>query len=565
MQWGGFAGGFAQGFNNGVQMGKTINDLRKQQNIEDVRKAAVAEAATARGDSVAGMIKDNGITGAPAEGATPTESGPATVATAPATGQPAPDSPGVTTAPVIEPAISATPANGAPASVTPAAANPAATQTPSATPAQTTPGMPPEAAVTPVAAPAPVAPAPAAAAPAVTPQTALAGQATPATPAQAAAATGIPVPKRFTVGDQSFDTREQAQAAAEKLAPTQAEFTGKAVAKKLEAHFIETGDIESAEKWSKWAKTKDNERKMETWADAFKAAQTGDYVGSARKLMKLYPDFNDGHTLVSATAVKDANGKETGFKMTTRDASGKETTIEHDAQTISRVGLAQMNPQKMFEMDRAEQVAAATARAKAAADRANDARTLNKELIVEGVKAKSTEARDTRKYAQEDKTNAAKAEQELEKLTIGKQLDQANVGARVKAEANTKIDFLKRSGYTEDQITGMVPEILGVGSKKTTDPTERRAIVTTELAKDPMFARKSTEEKNKAVDGMMDVIYGPSGSAPAPGARPAPRNNTVANPFVPAATAAGGLPAQGTAKPGGVPVLDTKTGKIIYR
>jgi len=557
MQWGGFAGGFAQGFNNGIQMGKTINDVMKQKKIDDVRKAAVDEASTARGESVSGMIKDNGITGAPAAAAaTPADSGPETVATAPATGQPAPDTPGVTTTQaVIEPAVTATPAGGAPASITPAAANPASTQTPAATPAQATPGMPPEAAT----APAPTA------APVVTPQAALAGQATPTTPAQVASA-GIAAPKRFTVGDQSFDTREQAQAAAEKLAPSRAEFTGKAVAKKLEQHYIETGDIESAEKWSSWAKTKDNERKMETWADAFKAAQTGDYVGSARKLMKLYPDFNDGHTLVSATAVKDANGKETGFKMTTRDAAGKETTIEHDAQTISRVGLAQMSPQKMFEMDRAEQVAAATARAKAAADSANDARTLRKDLIVEGVKAKNVEARDTRKFAQDDKTNATKADQELEKLTIGKQLDQANVGARVKAEANTKIDFLKRSGYTEDQITGMVPEILGVGSKKTTDPTERRAIVTTELAKDPIFARKSTEEKNKAVDGMMDVIYGPSGSAPAPGARPAPRNNTVANPFVPAATAAGGLPAQGAAKPGGgVPVLDTKTGKIIYR
>lgn len=561
MQWGGFAGGFAQGFNNGVSMGKTINDAMKQKKLDDVRKAAVDEASAARGESVAGMIKDNGITGTPAPAAAiPTESGPATVATAPATGQPAPDTPGVTTTmPVAEPVVTATPAGGAPSSITPAAANPSATQTP----AQAAPGMPPEAAVTPTAAPAQAATAPVAA-PVVTPQTSLAGQATPTTPAQVAAA-GIAAPKRFSVGDQSFDTREEAQAAAEKLAPSRAEFTGKAVAKKLEQHYIETGDIESAEKWSAWAKAKDNERKMETWAGAFKAAQTGDYVGSARQLMKLYPDFNDGHTLVSATAVKDANGKETGFKMITRDKAGKETTIEHDAQTISRVGLAQMNPQKMFEMDRAEQVAAATARAKAAADKANDARTLNKELIVEGVKAKSTEARDTRKFAQEDKTNAAKADQDLEKLTIGKMMDQANVGERVKAEANTKIDFLKRRGYTEDQITGMVPEILGVGSKKTTDPTERRAIVTTELAKDPMFARKSTEEKNKAVDGMMDVIYGPSGSAPAPGARPTPRNNTVANPFVPAATAAGGLPAQGAAKPAGVPVLDTKTGKIIYR
>ena len=548
MNWGGFAGGFAQGFSNGISMGKTINDVMKQKKIDDVRKAAVDEAAAARGESIAGLVKDNGITGAPA----PASDQPA----APAT-----ESPGVTTSsvaqPVAEPSPSATAAPAA-AGVTPAA--------PVAAPAAPAPGMPPEAnapAAAPVAAPT-ASPAPAA--PAVTPQTALAGQATPATPAQAAAA-GIPAPKRFSVGDQSFDTREEAQAAAAKIAPTQAEFTGKAVAKKLEQHFIETGDIESAEKWGAWAKAKDNERKMETWADAFKAAQTGDYVGSARKLMKLYPDFNDGHTLVSATAVKDSSGKEVGFKMTTRDKNGKETTIEHDAQTISRVGLAQMSPQKMFEMDRAEQVAAATARAKAAADKANDERTLRKELVVEGVKAKNVEAQNARKYAQDDKTNATKANQEIEKLTISKQLDQANVGAKVKAEANTKIDFLKRSGFTEEQITGMVPEILGVGSKKTTDPTERRAIVTTELAKDPIFARKSAEEKNKAVDGMMDVIYGPSGSAPAPGSVPAPRTRggAAANPFVPAATAAGGLPAQGAAKPAGVPVLDTKTGKIIYR
>jgi hypothetical protein len=571
MQWGGFAGGFAQGFDNGIRIGKTVNDLRKQQKVDDVRKAAVDEATAARGDSIANLVKDNGITGAPATTTTPAaESGPATAATAEATGQPAVDTPGVTTTmPVVEPAVTATPSSGAPASATPAATNPSATQTPAPTPAQVTPGMPPEAA-SPVAAPAAAAPAPAAA-PAVTPQTALVGQTQPATPAQAAAATGIPAPKRFTVGDQSFDTREQAQAAAAKLAPSQAEFTGKAVAKKLEQHFIETGDIESAEKWSTWAKAKDNERKMETWADAFKAAQTGDYVGSARKLMKLYPDFNDGHTLVSATAVKDASGKEVGFKMTTRDAAGKETTIEHDAQTISRVGLAQMNPQKMFEMDRAEQVAAATARAKAAADKANDERTLRKDLIIEGVKAKNTEARDTRKFEQENKTNATKADQDLEKLTISKQLDQAGVGEKVKAEANTKIDFLKRKGYTDDQITGLVPLILGLGEhKKVTDPVERRAIIATELSKDAGWnaTNKTPELKKKAIDNMMDVIYGPSGAAPAPSTGAAPRTpgkvQIVPNP-VAADTAASGLPPQAMPKPAGIPVLDTKTGKIIYR
>jgi len=513
MQWGGFAGGFAQGMNSGISMGKTINEVMKQKKIDDVRKDAVAEAASARGDAVSGMVKDNGA---------PSPATPATVATA--SGINVGETPGVTTtAPVVQPETTVI----APDAAAPAAApvTQGVAPSPAITPAQAAPGMPPEAAPN---APAPAAPtqAPVAAA---TPQAALSGQA--ATDARPVSA-GLPQ-KRFSVGDQSFDTREEALAAAGKAAPAQSEFTGKAVAKKLEQHFIETGDIESAEKWGTWAKTKDNERKMETWAGAFKSAQQGDFMGSARQLMKLYPDYNDGMKLVSATAIKDASGKETGFRMTTRDAAGKETTVEHDAQTISRVGLAQMSPQKMFEMDRAEQVAAATAKAKAAADAANDARTLKKELIVEGVKA------GTAREAATVKNN-----RDVENLGIADQLKNANLGAADKRKIETKIDFLKRSEYTEDQIKLLMPAIVGAGDhKKVTDPTERRAIIATELAKDMMFMSKSPADKAKAVDELMSVIHGPSGAAPSPGT-PAAAVRTVANPVSPA-TAAGGLPAAG--------------------
>lgn len=510
MNFGGFAGGFSQGFSSGTKIGTTINDLLKQDKVEKVRAMAVEEANAAHAGQVSGMVKETGLGTKPADAS---QSAPAAAEPAGPTMQPAPAAI-VTTEPVASPSTTVM-----------------------------QPGMPMDASQAPAAAaPSPMTPQ------AITPQAA-----TPVPGAMPPAAAGLPQQKPFMVGDQGFSTREEATAFASQKAPPLSEFTGRALAGKMEQHYMESGDIETAEKWNAWSKSKKSERNMETWAEAYKMSQNGDFAGSARALMKLYPDYNDGLTLTNTEAIKDDKGREVGFKMTVKDKNGKERTIEHDAETISRTGLQQMTPQKMFEMDRAERVGASTARAKAAADNANDRRGLQKEILVEGVKAGTRAKEADVKFGRDKEIEAIKSDRDMQKLTTQQWLDDASMDSREKRKIETKIEFLKRSGRSEEDINNLMPALVGAGEhKKTTDPEERRALIMSDLMKNsPGFSNKKPDDKTRLVNEAMDVIHGPSSPAKAP-------------------AAAGGLPQPAAAAPAapakgkGTPYLKPD-GTIVYR
>jgi hypothetical protein len=150
-------------------------------------------------------------------------------------------------------------------------------------------------------------------------------------------------------------------------------------------------------------------------------------------------------------------------------------------------------------------------------------------------------AKEDRIAAREDKRLVYK-EDRADKREVAKGQREADRDAR---RAEREADNIELKARLEQQF------------KKVTDPTERRAIVTTELIKsDPSFSRKSPAEKAKAVDDVMATIY-PNGEGQSPKPAPAPAN-----------PAAGGMPAQPGAKAApatNVPssyVKDVKTGEI---
>lgn len=501
MQWGGFAGGLADGFEKGMRMGKSINDMIKENGIKNLREQASAEAKASYDADVSKRVTENA----------PKASDAATKATT-ATGSPQ-ETPGVTTvSPVVQPETTTIPPATAPAAAAPAAM-PSAAQPQVAAPQVAQPQAAPQAAAQP--------PVDIPAAPQGVQQ-----QAQP-TAAQPAAA-GIPnMP--FSVGGQGYATREEALAAAKKEGPSLQDVTGERVSKAMADYYIGQGDPEKADKFTKWSKDKKNEAKIQTWADASQLFKASDYMGSARKILKMHPNFDDGLTIKSATAVKDDQGRETGFKLVFTDASGKEHTQEHNAETIARIGLEAMNPMAQAEKDDAAARAAPVARAKAAADAANDSRDLRKQLIVEGVKA------DTAREAATVKDN-----RDMQTLTIKDQLEDAKLGRVESQKVQTKIDFLGRSGFTQGQINALMPALVGVGDfKKMTDPVETRGqILKLLLDKSFDFQNEKDPAKQRAmIDTFMVMQYG-EGSTGNPAA---PR--AVANP-VSAATAGGGLPAE---------------------
>lgn len=500
MNFGAFAGGFSTGFDNGVRQAKTIRDVIKERKLEDLRTQGMEEAQNARAAAVNGMITEN-----------PTEAAAKTAETA-------------KPAPVVDKAIEP----GNPAQVEVTAAKPqetvspdagSVTATPRATTAPNTPavnGLPTQTA--PQAAPEQVP----AQQPAPTVQT------TPTAPAEATAQPAEAKPTataqgKFMVGGKSYATREEAYKAADAAAPTTMDFFMKNAVPKIAEQYIANGDIEKAKAWDEWSQQHKSQQAMKEWSSMYRAAQFGDFEKAADHAFNLYKQYDDGVTPVSKETVKDKDGNVTGFNVRLKnDKTGEVTSQFIDKKGLVEMGLSALAPNKMFEVAFQRQTAVDTA-AMNARIKANE-KALDYNLDVNKIKIKGKIDADAAAI-KEDRADAReikKGQQKLSEITLTKQLDAENMGAKERAKAETKIQLLTERGYTDEQITAMVPAIIGAGEhKKTTDPAERRALIASDMMKnDPKFSRSTKEQQNKAIDDMMSVIYGseqPAGKPPANG------------------------------------------------
>jgi hypothetical protein len=506
MNWGGFADGFSRGFGNGIYIGKTIEGARKQKELDDVRAQGIAEARAAQEKAVAASVRETGV-----DNATP--------ATAPNAS--APEAPAVQTAPVPAPE-KPTPLPMAPDMTT---ATPAASgiQTPASvaqsTPAQAAPALidPPRPATMPSD-------------PATT------GSQQPATEMPATpAANGIGVaekPKRFTVEGKGFATREEAVEEAKRLHRL-SNFSAKTIAEKMEQYHIENGNLEEADRWSKWYKSKDGERKLERWADAYKAYQQGDFVTAAQHLVRLHKDMPDGNTITAAEPVKDKDGNITGFNMKLKnDATGEERAQFVDPKSLTEYGLGALSPDKMFSAIYQRQAEADKLAAQGRLQAQKDAATFSRQMAVEkyrGDRQDSREAaKDNRSATRDERLHGYK----LDEMVTADQLKAMGAGRDERAKIQTKIDILKENGISPDVVRELVPHMVGGdGYKKGASPEEaQRMMLTDLLSKDtllPTMTKPEDREKRvnllkQNVDQAMKAIYGTGKDAPNPADTAAP-------------------------------------------
>lgn len=348
----------------------------------------------------------------------------------------------------------------------------------------------------------------------------------------APASNGLP----FVVNGKGYATEGEARAAAEKHVQSNPDAIYKNMAVRMKQAYIDRGDMEAADKWEKWSEEKENKATMKEWAGAYRAAQMGNFEKAADHVFELYKRYDDGITPLSKETVKDKDGNVTGFNVKLKvEKTGEERTQFIDRKTLTEMGLSALSPPQMFELQYKRQVEADKQAAAIAADNAKSNRDFKEKVVLQD----------------------RKHDQDLEKLTIDKQLDAANASNKVKREVGAKVEALRSAGYSDDFINGVLPGIIGVGEyKKQTSPEEARRLAFSDRVKsDPMFDRKSPEDQKKILDQDMALIYG--------GVKPSSVPSTAA-PSAPAA----GLP-QPSAAPssnkGKVPVFDTKTNSIIYR
>jgi hypothetical protein len=386
-----------------------------------------------------------------------------------------------------------------------------------------------------------------------------------ASPAPAGPATGgvtIAGGKRFMVGDQGFDDLASAQAHAAKQAPDINEMMRKTLVPKMQAIYMDQGDVAKADAWGQWAKSKEGEQKMADWGKAFSQAQAGNFGAAADQLAKMHADLNDGMTYLGHEDVKDKNGNLTGFNMTYKDdATGEQKSQFVDKHALIDQGLTALSPQAMFDQTYKAQAASDTMAAKEAIDNRNDARTAARQAAnAAAVTAREGVLQD-KKFSQDKEMEAVKSTNRIAEDAAKKQIDVGAVGPTYKAKLDAQVAAMRQYGMSEDDIQGSIPVLVGAdGTKKTTDPTERRAIITTELLKDPRFGKKTEAQQKDQVDQLMRV-----GGVDVSGGVKIPRRTNGTPP--PAAPAAGATPPAGArvAKTGGIPVWDPATNSMITR
>jgi hypothetical protein len=338
MNWGGFAGGFAQGLNQTFDakgFGRYL--MSPERRMEEIAAKGAAEANAARDAEIAGMVKENGITGKPAgEGvsAPTTEVAPAPQAVQTTTPQEAP----VTTATPTQDAP-VTPGSGAKAIAESALTStaPTLTQTPPEVPAQESKVQAPTQPITP------------------------------------AATKGLP----FTVGDKSFATREEAQAHAAKNAPSVMDFMYKTAFPKMQEAYIAKGDIESADRLQKYVDSKRGKDAITSYGKAMnKLMFTTDVNGAVQALGDYYTKYvDDGVDFTKGEITPD--GK---ISITTKNKeSGKEDTLSMSRNQLLQMGMA-YNPAKLLEMNLAKSDEAEKATAKTAAEIAKENRVFNRDI-----------------------------------------------------------------------------------------------------------------------------------------------------------------------------------------
>jgi hypothetical protein len=340
-----------------------------------------------------------------------------------------------------------------------------------------------------------------------------------AVPPASPAAQGVMGPTApFSVKGRGYGTREEALKAAEQHIASLEDYQTNTIFKKKQQFYLENGEPEKAQQYANFLESKRGKDAIKTYSNAMqKLMFAGDVNGGIKELGDYYNRFIDDGVDFTGGKV----GEDGKIIVTVKDkASGKSREVPFSKAEIMRMAFA-YDPAKLVEMGM-EQI---RTEEKTAAE-------LAKERRAEAAKVREENRGEARDIRKEGRARDAK----IEDKTLDAQLEDAKPGT-----TGQQIRDLRRSGlFSEDEIK----KIVATGEhKKTTDPTERRALVVDSLTKNVFgFANKPVEERNRMIDEMMASIY---------------RDEKPASP------ATGGISEAPKGK--GTPVYDTKTKSIVYR
>lgn len=347
----------------------------------------------------------------------------------------------------------------------------------------------------------------------------------------------------YTVGDKKLSTEEDARKEASKGTPSAEELFIKNAVPKVEAMYLKQGNLNGAKAWREYATSETSQKKMNEWAKASRMAAMGDADGVADYVFNTYKDdYPDGITPISKEAVKDKDGKLTGFNVKMKnDGTGEEIAQFIDSSSL--LNMAAMSLPQAFDMRFKQQQQADIERLKNASEEVKDARKYSRDVAMEGIKHGN----------------------QLEEKAVSAQLDAASPGTLEK-----DMRALKGVGYSEEELKSLAGQKFSGEYGKAPNPiTIRKEMWNAAMKSNPfvqvddgkgarsvLFSTLPPAQQKNYIE-QQAIAVEESGRAAMPGSARG-------------GLAPSGAPAQqGSAapqqRPKGIPVFDTKTGKVVYR
>lgn len=336
----------------------------------------------------------------------------------------------------------------------------------------------------------------------------------------------------YNVGSRQYASKDEADKAASKDVDSFLDYYMGTSAPKLMQHWAETGQLDKAQAFDKFAQDADARKGMKAWAGAVRSFQLGDREGFKDNLLKAYNQkgyFEDGYTATKIDDVKNDKGQLLGYAITFKDGDGNETTQTYDGDDVAQMGLQAMAPDQVLSYG-LEQLKAKQA---TQAQLAKESRGLSNDLLKIGVQQGNT------LESQNNQSNLRRLE-EQEKIRQGG-------GTSKVSQANAVANALRANGMAEADVRALYPQLLGV-ERASRSRQDRLDGYIASLSKASMdFNDLSTAEKVAQAQALMDSVDGAAKpQAPAQSGRAASAGNPVQSGR-------------------GVPLIDTKTNQIFYQ
>lgn len=122
---------------------------------------------------------------------------------------------------------------------------------------------------------------------------------------------------------------------------------------KLIEYYASQGDIEKAQAFEDWAKSREAKGQMESWSRAVHAAAIGDDDAFLDHLSDTYNSYDDGYEVIrdGSGFVRDGAGNITGAEIKFKNTKTGEVFVEHfeDQSDIIEMGIYALSPEQVFE------------------------------------------------------------------------------------------------------------------------------------------------------------------------------------------------------------------------